>query len=330
MMRRRHFLAGAAAGTGTLLGLPARPASAEPPPETTRLRLAFADSICQAPQHVADPLLTAEGFNDVKHVQSPVPVARRIATGEADLTMTFAGPVLLRIDAGDPVLLLGGGHIGCLEIVANDRIRAVRDLKGKRVLTYAREGPGHILLAIALAHLGMDHRRDIDLVVRRPADTVAAFEAGEVDAVVVTPPVAQEMRSKKIGHVILDTTKDRPWSHYFCCILIGNRDWVRRHPVATKRAMRAILKSTDLCAAEPDRTARALIDRGFAKRYDYALQAMTELPYRAWRDYDPVDTVRFYALRLHEAGMVKSSPQTLLAQGADWRFLNELKKELKS
>ena len=35
------------------------------------------------------------------------------------------------------------------------------------------------------------------------------------------------------------------------------------------------------------------------------------------------------ALRLHEAGMVKSSPQKLIAQGTDWRFLNELKKELK-
>jgi NitT/TauT family transport system substrate-binding protein len=39
--------------------------------------------------------------------------------------------------------------------------------------------------------------------------------------------------------------------------------------------------------------------------------------------------VRFWALRLHEAGVIKSSPQKLIAQGTDWRFLNELKKELK-
>jgi hypothetical protein len=38
---------------------------------------------------------------------------------------------------------------------------------------------------------------------------------------------------------------------------------------------------------------------------------------------------RFYALRLREAGMIKSTPQRLIAQGTDWRFLNELKKELK-
>ena len=56
---------------------------------------------------------------------------------------------------------------------------------------------------------------------------------------------------------------------------------------------------------------------------------MQEVPYGKWREYDPEDTVRFYALRLHEAGMIKSSPQKIIAQGTDWRFLNELKKELK-
>jgi NitT/TauT family transport system substrate-binding protein len=76
--------------------------------------------------------------------------------------------------------------------------------------------------------------------------------------------------------------------------------------------------------------ARTLVDQGFTKRYDSALQVMKELPYRQWRDYDPEDTVRFFALRLHEAGMIKSTPQKLIAQGTDWRFVNELRKELKA
>ena len=122
---------------------------------------------------------------------------------------------------------------------------------------------------------------------------------------------------------------DRPWSQYFCCLVVGNREFVRKHPVATKRALRALLKATDICALDPEAAARALVDKGFAERYDYALQTMKEIPYQKWRDYDPEDTVRFYALRLHEAGMIKSSPQKIIAQGTDWRFLNELKKELK-
>ena len=69
---------------------------------------------------------------------------------------------------------------------------------------------------------------------------------------------------------------------------------------------------------------------GSRPRYDYAFQALSEVPYDKWREYDPEDTIRFYALRLHEVGMVKSSPQKIIAEGTDWRFLNELKRELKA
>ncbi len=143
------------------------------------------------------------------------------------------------------------------------------------------------------------------------------------------PPEAQELRAKKIGHVVVNTTVDRPWSQYFCCMIAGNRDFVRKHPVSTKRAMRAMLKAANLCALEPERVARVLVDKGFTTRSDYTLQMLQEVPYNRWREYDPEDTVRFYALRLHEAGMIKTSPQRIIAQGTDLRFLNELKKELK-
>jgi len=33
----------------------------------------------------------------------------------------------------------------------------------------------------------------------------------------------------------------------------------------------------------------------------------------------PEDAVRFYSLRLRDAGMIKSSPNKILADGADWR-----------
>jgi NitT/TauT family transport system substrate-binding protein len=123
---------------------------------------------------------------------------------------------------------------------------------------------------------------------------------------------------------------DQPWSQYLCCIAYGNRSFVRDYPVATKRFLRAILKAADICATAPEMAAQQLVDRGFARRYDFALQTLTELPYNRWREFDPEDSMRFYALRLHEVGMIKSSPNALIADGTDWRFLNELKRELKA
>ena len=137
------------------------------------------------------------------------------------------------------------------------------------------------------------------------------------------------MRARNIGRVVVNSAIDRPWSQYFCCMLGGNRDFVRKNPVATKRVTRAILKAADFCASNRTGAARRMIDGGFTGNYDYALQTLNEVPYNKWREYDPEDTIRFFSLRLREAGMIKSSPNKIIAEAADWRFLNELRRELK-
>jgi hypothetical protein len=119
--------------------------------------------------------------------------------------------------------------------------------------------------------------------------------------------------------VVLNSTSDRPWWQYFCCMVGANREFVRRHPVATKRVIRALMKANDVCAVAPERAAGLIVGKGETTSYESALQTMQDLPYGKWREYDPEDTVRFYALRLHEAGMIKSSPQKIIAQGTDAR-----------
>jgi NitT/TauT family transport system substrate-binding protein len=112
-------------------------------------------------------------------------------------------------------------------------------------------------------------------------------------------------------------------------MLAGNREFVRKNPVATKHVVRTILKATDLCDSEPERVASVIVDRGFADRSDPLLQILKDNPYK-WREYNAEDTVRFYALRLQEVGLIKSNPQKIIADGTNWRFLDELKSELKA
>jgi NitT/TauT family transport system substrate-binding protein len=156
------------------------------------------------------------------------------------------------------------------------------------------------------------------------------FADGKADAFLAFPPIAQEARAKRIGHVVLDTSRDKPWSQYFCCMVTTNREFLTKHPVATKRALRAILKSADICAAEPERVAKFLVEKGYESRYEVALEVLKALPYNRWRENSPDDTLRFHALRLREVGMIKSSPQEIVSRGTDVRFLNELRRELKA
>ena len=339
---RREFLSTAAfSGAGALLGWQSDGIAAEPPPETTKLRLARSPTACWAPVYLAEQLLRSEGFTDVQYLnlrggsQTDPETGKMLASGQADIGMGFVGPRVLSLDAGEPIVILAGVHVGCFELFGADRVRSIRDLKGKRVAVNRLGSPSYMLVSIILANLGLDPRKDINWVTGADADSVRLLAEKKIDALLLSSgnrPFPQELRAKKIGHVILNSMMDRPWSQYFCCLLTGNREFVRKHPVATKRALRAILKRADMIAREPERTARLLVEKGYAKNddYKYVHQMMKEIPYGQWREYEPEDTLRFYALRLHEVGMIKSSPQKIIAQGTDWRFLRELKKELKT
>ena len=111
---------------------------------------------------------------------------------------------------------------------------------------------------------------------------------------------------------------------------MSNRDYVRKYPVATKRVLRAVLKAADLCATDPAGIAQRIVAGGFTPRYDYALQTLSDIPYNNWRDFDIEESLRFYALRMRDAGLITATPQQIIAKGTDWRFLDELKRELKA
>jgi NitT/TauT family transport system substrate-binding protein len=92
-----------------------------------RLRVVQTPSMCQSPTHVALDLLRNEGFADLQFVKKPSSKCNRaVASGEVDITMHFAGPLILQIEAGDPVVILAGAHVGCFELFTTDRVQAIR------------------------------------------------------------------------------------------------------------------------------------------------------------------------------------------------------------
>ncbi len=328
---RREFVKGLAAfaGSAGLFGLYAEPAVAEPPPETARIRLAEIPGICVAPHYVAEELLRGEGFTDVQYVKvGSSAIYKAIGAGEIDISMAFVAPCVIEVDAGNTLVLLAGVHVGCYELFGTDRVRTISDLKGKTVAIPELGSPHHVFLASMASYVGLNPDRDINFVIQPPTESMKLLAEKKIDALMGFPPIPQELRAKKIGHVVVSSGTDRPWAQYFCCVVAGHRDFVRKQPVATKRALRAILKAANLCASKPEQAAKLIAAKKYS--YEYALQTMKEIPYDKWREYDPEDAMRFYALRLLEVGMIKSSPQKLIAQGTDWRFLNELKRELKA
>jgi NitT/TauT family transport system substrate-binding protein len=314
------------------VGVDASTMAADPPPEIKKIRLLHVPAICHAPQYLAEEMLHLEGITEVEYVPFGTRyIPEALAASKADMSMWNAMEFLPYMDGNKPVVVLAGIHAGCFEVFGNERVHSIRDLKGKTAAIMYHGGGDHILLSSMLAYVGINPR-EVNWLPGTASllDAVDAFATGKADAVVGFAQQPIEMRARKLGQVIVNTTTDRPWSQYFCCMLGANREFVQRYPVTTKRALRAILKAADICDSEPLRVARFLSDKLYEPRYPIGLEVVKSLPYNRWREANPEDTIRFHALRLHEVGMIKSTPQKLIAQGTDWRFLNELKKELKA
>jgi NitT/TauT family transport system substrate-binding protein len=325
--RRRFMTTLSLAGAASFIRAP-RVVAAERALETTAVRLVNDRSVCIAPVLVGEELLRAEGFSDVRYVEmAAVDIPEALARSTVDFGALFGPQFVAATDAGEPITLLAGLHVGCFELLAREGVRSIADLKGKSV---GLKSAPPALLSLMAAQVGLEPERDIRWVTDPALKPMELFAEGKIDAFLGFPPEPQELRARHVGHAIVNTTADRPWSQYFCCMLAANRDYVRKHPVATKRVLRAMLKAADLCGSEPKRAAQRIVDGGFTARYDYAFETLSDIPFDKWREYDAEDTIRFYALRMREAGMIKSSPQKIIADGTDWRFLDELKRELKA
>jgi NitT/TauT family transport system substrate-binding protein len=214
---RRRFAGGLALlGAGTTLGLWSPPAAAEPPPETPKLSLFESPILCLAPQYVAEDLLRGEGFTDVRYVNYPRETQTWapdvFVSGDVDVSLSFAPTNVLRLDAGMPIVMLAGTHNGCVELFGGVGVKSTRDLKGKTVAVAAMRSDQHIFTSMFVAHVGLDPQRDINWVVRPFDESVSLLASGRIAAVMTGPPFSDEMRAKRIGHVLVNTTTDKPWS----------------------------------------------------------------------------------------------------------------------
>ena len=286
---RRDFLAkvslAAAAG---VLGA-GESLAAEGPPETTTIRLKKTLAICFAPLYVVEQFLHAEGFTDVQYISSGVGLdaIEMVERGDVDFGINFAGQIVYRLDSGSALTALGGLHVGCYELFAREPIRTISDLKDRRVAINSLAGGEHLYVSIMATYVGLDPKRDIEWVTADRGGALELFAAGETDAFLGFPPEPQRLRARGHNRVILNTVLDRPWSQYFCCMMYSSGAWVRDHPVATKRFLRAMYKAAEFCTAEPEAAAQQLVDGGFAERYDYALETIKSVPYDRWHDTTP-------------------------------------------
>jgi len=306
------------------------PAPSLGPPETTTIRIAGPTG-CDPWTWLADDFMKEEGFTEVKLISTP----RSIFKGDSDLSLGYGNYLAAHIDAGSPLVVLGGTHVGCLELWARPGINTIRDLKGKTLVVGKKDPLVDIFYGIwvtMLTSVGVDPA-DVNFV--EPGDPnineIDHFLDGKSDATLtaVTQGPALRANPKNPGKQIFDTAVDKPWSQYYCCLLVANRDWAKANPNAAKRATRAVLRAIDYGAKDRQRAVQVAADKKVTQNPKLLYEAIKDLPY-AWRDYDPEETLRFFALRLADGKLIKKTPTQVIAEGTDFAFFRRMQKELKA
>jgi NitT/TauT family transport system substrate-binding protein len=196
---RRAFVGGLTLAGAGFLRRPEH-AAAEPPPETTTLRLALSPAVCFAPQFVAKELLRSEGFTDVQYVRAEGGPYRALAEHRADVNIGLAGQFIIRIDAGDPILILAGTHVGCFELFATPDVLSVKDLRGKTVAVPSMESSHHIVVIMLVAYVGLNPQKDLTFVTPSTDEAIRLLAEGRIHAMMGFPPEPQRLRALKIGH----------------------------------------------------------------------------------------------------------------------------------
>jgi NitT/TauT family transport system substrate-binding protein len=278
---------------------------------------------------LAGDYLREEGFTDVRYVNTPFFERGWLLNREADVSLGHPEFITASLDAGVPLVVLAGLHSGCLEVWAGPGIQNIGELRGKKIAVLRTDTSDqfYAFFATLLGYVGIF--KDVEFIAGgNRQEMINSFIEGRADAILTASGPAFRRLPKAPGHVILATTTDKPWSQYLCCTLVAHRDWARQNPIATKRVTRAVLRATDRAAKDPLRAAHDAVAAGgvFADE-SITTETMAMCTYD-WRDLDPEETLRFFALRLAEAKLITSSPQQLIAQGTDLAYMRQLRKEL--
>ncbi len=220
--------------------------------------------------YVAEDLLRAEGFAEVR-IRADRRHGTRWRHGSAVKSTSasiFAAPLVYHLDAGRADHGRSAGvHTGCFELFAHERDPARCSTSRAGASASRRLGSSpHVFLAVIA-----DLRRPRPGAMTSTGSRAATgppkelFAAGKIDAFLGFPPEPQELRARK--HRPRDPERrGRPAVVGVLLLSAGGqpRNSSGKHPIATKRVLRAILKADRPVRRRAGaRSPGVLVDGGF-------------------------------------------------------------------
>ena len=198
-----------------------------------------------------------------------------------DIDATFVGPNpaingFAQSD-GDALRIVAGTTSGGASLVVADGIDAPEDLNGKKLATPSLGNTQDVALRAWLKDAGFETDTagggDVEIIPQDNADTLTAFQAGDIDGAWVPEPWATRLVEEGGGHVLVNEADLWPEGRFVTTHLVVATDYLDEHPDIVKALITGLLDSIDV-ANDDAAAAQATVNDGIeaitTKRLDDA------------------------------------------------------------
>lgn len=308
MTRRLTILTAAALLTSTAQGQGA-----------TTVRLGFFPNLTHAPALVG---LEKGYFQkalgsaklDPREFVSGTSLMEAFAAGQIDIAYVGPGPAINGAARGMPLqIVAGASEAGAVLIARKDSgIKSYKDLSGKRVAVPSLGNTQDISLRHLLKEQGLKAQADggnVTVTAVPPADVLAAFAAGRVDATLVPEPWGAVLEAQ--GHRMIGNEKT-VWrgGQYPTTVVIVNTKFAQANPALVTAFLKAHADAVAYLNKNPA-AARTVINAELEKltgqKVDLRVlqRAMVRTRFTTGLDLDALND---YAALNVEAGYARSAP----------------------
>ncbi|MDQ0764732.1 aliphatic sulfonate ABC transporter substrate-binding protein [Streptomyces canus] len=158
---------------------------------------------------------------------------------------------------GKSLKIIGGSASGGVKLVVNpDKIKSLKDVKGKKIATPQLGNTQDVAFLNWIADQGwkvdaQSGKGDVTVVRTDNKITPDAYKAGSIDGAWVPEPTASKLVAEG-GKVLLDEASLWPDKKFVITNIIVRQDFLKEHPKAVEAVLKASVEANKWINANPD------------------------------------------------------------------------------
>ncbi|MFI6435502.1 aliphatic sulfonate ABC transporter substrate-binding protein [Streptomyces sp. NPDC050759] len=158
---------------------------------------------------------------------------------------------------GKSLKIIGGSASGGVKLVVNpDKIKSLKDVKGKKIATPQLGNTQDVAFLNWIADQGwkvdaQSGKGDVTVVRTDNKITPDAYKAGSIDGAWVPEPTASKLVAEG-GKVLLDEASLWPDKQFVITNIIVRQDFLKEHPKAVEAVLKASVEANKWINANPD------------------------------------------------------------------------------